>query len=408
MTGPLTHIRVLDLSRVLAGPWASQLLADLGAEVIKIERPGVGDDTRSWGPPFLKDETGEETGEAAYYLATNRAKKSVAVDFSTPEGGDLIRRLAKVSDVVLENFKVGGLARHGLAYKDLAAINPGLIYCSITGFGQTGPLRNRPGYDFIVQAMGGLMSITGERDDRPGGGPQKVGVAVADLFTGMYAGVGILAALAHRTRTGEGQHIDLALLDCLVASLATQNMNYFVSGRVPERRGNAHANIVPYQVFESADGHLVIGVGNDGQFRRFCEASGLADLAEDARFATNAARVDNRDELIERIVPIIAARTSAHWIELFDQVRVPCGPVNRLDEVFAEPQVRHRGLHRQFPHPLSGTVDQVVSPLKFSQTPCEFEWPPPLLGQHTDGVLGELLGLDGEELARLRAAQVIG
>ncbi len=408
MSGPLSHIRVLDLSRVLAGPWASQLLGDLGAEVIKIERPGTGDDTRSWGPPFLKDEAGNETREAAYYLATNRAKKSVAVDFSTPEGGDLIRRLAALSDVVIENFKVGALARYRLAYEDLKAVNPGLVYCSITGFGQTGPLRERPGYDFIIQAMGGLMSVTGERDDRPGGGPQKVGVAVADLFTGMYASVGILAALAHRERTGEGQYIDLALLDSLVATLATQHMNYFVSGRVPERQGNAHANIVPYQVFRSSDGHLVIGVGNDGQFKRFCTVTGLDGLAEDARFATNAARVRNRDELIERIVPVIAAQPSAHWIAAFDQAGVPCGPVNRLDEVFADPQIRHRELHRNLPHPLAGQLDQVVSPLRFSATPCDFDHPPPLLGQHTDAVLGELLDLSEAELASLREAGVIG
>lgn len=407
MSGPLTHIRVLDLSRVLAGPWAGQIFADLGARVIKVERPGVGDDTRSWGPPFLKDRAGKATRESAYYLSTNRGKKSVAIDISLPQGAELVRGLARESDILVENFKVDGLARHGLDYAAIRDVNPGLIYCSITGFGQTGPYRHRPGYDFVAQAMGGMMSITGERDDAPGGGPQKVGVAIADILTGMYATIAVLAALSHRDRTGEGQHIEVSLLDCLIASLGSQHMNYFVSGTTPGRRGNAHANIVPYQVFAAADGDIVLAIGNDGQFARFCEIADCPELAADERFSTNAARVENRHLLIPEISRVMARKPVREWVDDLNAAKIAVGPVNNIEQVFADVQVRHRGMLRELEHPLSGTVTQVVSPMRFSASEPDYENAPPLLGQHTNQVLGEVLGLDAAAIRALRDKGIV-
>jgi len=406
MPRPLSHIRVLDLSRVLAGPWASQNLADLGAEVIKIERPGVGDDTRSWGPPFLKDAEGRDTNESAYYLSVNRGKKSVTLDISKPEGQRIARELAARCDVLLENYKVGGLAKYGLGYNDVRKINPRIVYCSITGFGQTGPHAHRPGYDFIFQGMGGLMSITGERDDLPGGGPQKVGIAITDVLTGMYAALAITAAIAHRERSGEGQYIDMALLDTIVAFGANQIFNYFVSGKVPGRYGNAHANLVPYEVFTTADGHIILAAGNDGQWESFCKAAGRPELAADARFRTNPDRIRNRKELIPLIRDIMKERNRKDWIERLDAAGVPCGPINDYREVFEDPQVKHRGLRVDMPHP-HGSVPTVASPMRFSKTPVEYKLPPPQLGEHTREVLGDLLGLRSEELDRLAAANII-
>jgi formyl-CoA transferase len=407
MPRPLSHIRVLDLSRVLAGPWASQNLADLGAEVIKIERPGSGDDTRSWGPPFLKDAQGRETNESAYYLSVNRGKKSVTLDISKPEGQRIARELAARCDVLLENYKVGGLAKYGLGYDDVRKINPRIVYCSITGFGQTGPHAHRPGYDFIFQGMGGLMSITGERDDLPGGGPQKVGIAVTDVLTGMYAALAVTAAVAHRERTGEGQYIDLALLDTIVAFGANQIFNYFVSGKVPGRYGNAHANLVPYEVFPTADGHVILAAGNDGQWESFCKAAGRPELAADARFRTNPNRIRNRKELIPLIRDIMKERERKDWIERLDAAGVPCGPINDYKEVFDDPQVRHRQLKIETPHPLSGSLPGIASPMRFSETPVEYKLPPPLLGEHTREVLGDLLGMRNDELDRLATAKII-
>lgn len=406
--GALSHIRVLDLSRVLAGPWAGQTLADLGADVIKIERPGSGDDTRHWGPPYLRDTEGNETAEAAYYLAANRNKRSVAIDITRPQGQALIRDMAARADIVIENYKVGGLARYGLDDASLRKVNPQLIYCSITGFGQDGPYRNRPGYDFIIQAMGGLMSVTGERDDLPGGGPQKAGVAMADLNTGLYATIAILAALTHRERTGEGQYIDMALLDVQVATLANQATNYLVSGEVPRRYGNAHPNIVPYQAFATRDGHMILAIGNDGQFRRFCELVGRAGLADDPRFATNTARVANRETLIPEIGHLLLERTTDDWLVALESITIPCGPINTLDQVFRDPQVRARNMLIELDHPLAGTLSLVGSPLKLSATPPEYRAAPPLLGEHSRQVLGELLGLDGEALDGLVRAGVVG
>ena len=407
MPGPLSHIRVLDLSRVLAGPWAGQNLADLGAEVIKVERPGQGDDTRRWGPPYLKDAAGRDTSEPAYYLSCNRGKKSIVLDLATPEGQRLVRELAAKCDILLENYKVGGLARFGLGYDDLEASHPHLIYCSITGFGQTGPCRERAGYDLIAQGMGGLMSITGEPDGAPGGGPKRVGVAIADLFSGMYATIAVLAALARRERTGRGQHIDLALLDCQVAMLANQAMNYLTSGRPPPRMGNAHPNVVPYQPFATADGEIIVAVGNDTQFAGLCAAIGRPELADDPDFATNAARIRNRERLLPMIAEQLKARTNREWQDALEAVGVPCGPINALDEVFADPQVRARGMRFELDHPLAGRVPMVASPMRFSETPIEYHAPPPLLGEHTDDVLGELLGLDAGAIARLREGGVI-
>jgi len=402
----LAGVRVLDLSRVLAGPWCTQTLADLGADVIKVERPGSGDDTRGWGPPFLKDAEGHDTAEAAYYLGTNRNKRSLTLDLAQPEGQELVRRLALQSDVLVENFKVGDMARYGLDAAAMLALNPRLVYCSITGFGQTGPYRDRAGYDYAVQAMGGLMSITGERDDAAGGGPQKVGVAVADLFTGMYATVAILAALRHRDATGQGQAIDLALLDSQVAMLANLGANYLVTGQAPARAGNAHLNIVPYQVFEVADGHLVLAVGNDGQFAKFCAIAGQPGWAEDARFAKNADRVRHREQLVPMVAAVMRTRAKADWLQALEAAKLPCGPINDLAEVFADPQVRARGMVTEIAHPLAGSVKLVSSPIKLAATPVQPRRAPPLLGQHTDEVLAGL-GLDADTRAGLRSRGVI-
>jgi crotonobetainyl-CoA:carnitine CoA-transferase CaiB-like acyl-CoA transferase len=404
MPGPLQGIRVLDLSRILAGPWASQMLADLGAEVIKIERPGSGDDTRGWGPPYMPDESGNATGEAAYFHSANRGKHSVCIDIAQARGQALIRELAAHCDVFIENFKVGGLEKYGLDYPSLQAINPQLVYCSITGFGQDGPYAQRAGYDFMIQAMGGMMSVTGEAD----GQPLKIGVALADVSTGLYAANAIQAALIHQLKTGQGQYIDMALLDVQVATLANQAMNYLASGNNPQRYGNAHPNIVPYQAFETSDGFIILAVGNDAQFERFCELAGKPGLAADERFQKNSARVRHRDSLVPVVVEIMRSRSSAEWLEQLNQRGIPCGPINNLDQVFADPQVRHRGMQLDLAHPSAGRVASVANPIKFSQTPIEYKQSPPLLGQHTDAVLGRLLDLDSSELAELRAATIIG
>jgi len=408
MAGPLSHLTILDLSRVLAGPWCTQLLADLGATVIKIERPGSGDDTRAWGPPFLRDAAGDDTSEAAYYLACNRGKLSVAVDFTQPEGQRIVRDLALQAAVLVENFKVGGLAKYNLDYTSVAALNPRLVYASITGFGQNGPYADRAGYDFIIQGMSGFMSVTGERDELAGGGPQKAGVAITDLMTGMYAAVGILAALQHRDRTGVGQHIDLALLDSAVAMMAVMGMNHLVSGTPPGRAGNAHQNIVPYQVFACADGHLILAVGNDSQFAKFCAVAGHPDWARDARFVRNVDRVRNRDALVPLVAASIATRPQREWLAALEEVGVPCGPINKLDAVFADPQLLARGMKLDLPHPLAGTVPQVNVPVRMSETPLAPERAPPLLAQHTLQVLRERLALDDATVARLASAGVIG
>ena len=404
----LSHIRVLDLSRILAGPWAGQVLADLGADVIKIERPGVGDDTRQWGPPYLTDAKGQPTDQSAYFLAANRGKKSVAVDITSAAGQDIIRQLAATCDVVIENFKVGGLKKYGLDYEGLKAVNPKLVYCSITGFGQDGPYAQRAGYDFMIQAMGGLMSITGEPDGTPGGQPEKVGVAVSDVFTGLYSVIGIQAALAHRDRTGEGQHIDMALLDVQVSVLANQALNYLVSGTAPTRMGNAHPNIVPYQAFQTKDGHLILAIGNDGQFTRFCRVANRPELSEDKRFATNPDRVANRDDLVPVIMEILLTRTTDDWLGALESEHVPCGPINSIDQVFADPQVIHRGLQLDLNHPSAGTAPGVASPIKMSASPPSCDTPPPTLGQHTEDILQQILDMDRDDLARLRESGVIG
>ena len=416
----LDGIRVLDLSRVLAGPWCTQTLADLGADVIKIERPGSGDDTRGWGPPFLQDADGRDTAEAAYYLGANRNKRSVTCDISQPDGQALVRELVPLCDVFVENFKVGDMARYGLDHGSLKALNPRLVYCSVTGFGQTGPYRERAGYDYAVQGMGGLMSVTGERDDlvdakgQPvAGGPQKVGVAVADLFTGMYATVAILAALRHAEKTGEGQAIDMALLDTQVAMLANLGANYLVSGKVPGRSGNAHQNIVPYQVFETAsapDGskdHIILAVGNDGQFGKFCDVAGRPELAQDPRFARNQDRVRNRADLVPMLEALMKQRSKAGWLATLESAKVPCGAINNLAEVFDDLQVRQRGMVDAWQHPIDPALRLVASPMKLSATPVRTDRPPPLLGQHTAEVLGELLGRTPLQLAGLKDRKVI-
>ena len=404
---PLAGLRVLDMSRILAGPWCGQVLADLGAEVIKVERPGKGDDTRAWGPPFLKDPDGEDTSESAYYLCANRGKQSVTLDIAKAEGQAIARELAQHADILLENYKVGDLKRYGLDYATLSALNPRLVYCSITGFGQDGPFKDRAGYDFMVQGMGGLMSITGERDDLPGGGPQKAGVAIADLMTGMYSTVAILAAIEERHRSGRGQHIDMALLDTQVAWLANQNTNYLVGGEVPIRMGNAHPNVVPYQTFPTKDGDVIIAIGNDGQFKKFCEAAGIPETGHDPRYASNALRIANRDTCIAAIAPAVKLKTTAEWIAVLEPLGVPCGPIHRLDDVFANPQIKHRGMQVDVPHPLSGEVPLVANPIKYSRTPLSYDTPPPLLSQHTDQVLQNLLGKSDAEIAALRAAGII-
>ena len=413
---PLRGVRILDLSRVLAGPWCTQTLADLGADVVKVERPpgpgsSGGDDTRGWGPPFLKGTDGNDTAEAAYYLGANRNKRSITIDIARPEGQTLIRRIALQSDVFVENYKVGDMARYGLDATSLHALNPRLVYCSITGFGQTGPYRERAGYDYAVQGMGGLMSVTGPSraeiaDDASGGGPQKVGVAVADLFTGMYASTAILAALRHRDLTGEGQAIDMALLDTQVAMLANLGANYLTSGAVPQRMGNAHQNIVPYQVFEVADGHMIVAVGNDSQFAKFCEVAGQPELARDARFTRNADRVRHRAVLVPLLAAFMKTRARADWLSTLEAAKVPCGSINDMADVFADPQVLARDMTVEMPHPLSGSVRLVASPMKFSATPVQYRRPPPLLGEHTEQILGEF-GLTDAEIVALRTAQAI-
>ncbi|MFK0312451.1 CaiB/BaiF CoA transferase family protein [Pseudomonas sp. NPDC090233] len=405
--GALSHLRVLDLSRVLAGPWSGQILADLGADVIKVERPGSGDDTRAWGPPFLKDAQGENTSEAAYYLSANRNKRSVTIDFTQPEGQRLVRELAAKSDIVIENFKVGGLAAYGLDYASLKARNPKLIYCSITGFGQTGPYAKRAGYDFMIQGLGGLMSLTGRPDGEEGAGPVKVGVALTDILTGLYSTVAVLAALAHRDQAGVGQHIDMALLDVQVACLANQAMNYLTTGNPPRRLGNAHPNIVPYQDFPTADGDFILTVGNDGQFRKFAEVAGQPQWADDPRFATNKLRVANRAELIPLIRQATVFKTTAEWVSQLEAAGVPCGPINDLAQMFQDPQVLARGLAVSIAHPLAGSVPQVASPIRLSETPVEYRRAPPLLGEHTAAVLSDMLGLDADALEHLRTAGVI-
>jgi crotonobetainyl-CoA:carnitine CoA-transferase CaiB-like acyl-CoA transferase len=407
----LDGIRILDLSRVLAGPWCTQTLADLGADVIKIERPGSGDDTRTWGPPFLKDAQGADT-EAAYYLGTNRNKRSVTCDIAQPAGQALVRELAAHCDVFVENFKVGDMARYGLDYASLKAINPRLVYCSVTGFGQNGPYADRAGYDYAIQGMGGLMSVTGERDDL-GGGPQKVGVAVADLMTGMYATVAILAALRHAEKTGEGQQVDMALLDTQVAMLANLGANYLVSGKAPGRAGNAHQNIVPYQVFEvapAADGskdHLILAVGNDSQYAKFCAVANIPELATNPLFATNRNRVQNRGQLVPMLEAVMKTRGKADWLAALEAAKVPCGAINSLAEVFADPQIEARGMVTEWKHPVKDDLKLVSSPIRLSATPVRTDLPPPLLGQHTDEVLRELLNYSEAKLSELKGGKAI-
>ncbi len=403
----LDDILVLDLSRVLAGPWATQNLADLGADVIKVEKPGEGDDTRRWGPPFLTDPETGQPADAAYYLAANRGKRSITVDMATPEGQAIIRDLAAKADVLVENYKFGGLRKYGLDYAALAALNPRLIYCSITGFGQTGPYAPRAGYDFLIQGMGGLMSITGERDDLPGGGPQKAGVALADVMTGLYSTIAILGALHQRGRSGRGQHLDMALLDVQVGTLANQAMFYLVGGEAPKRIGNGHATVVPYQSFPTADGHVIIAVGNDSQFGRLVAELGHPEWASDERFATPGARVVNRDLLIPLIIAETSKRSMADLIAAMEKRGVPCGPINTVDKVFNDPHVQARQLRRDVPHTQQGSVPSVASPLRLSDSPVSYEHGPPLLGEHTDQVLEQHLGLDAARLADLRKRGVI-
>ena len=402
--GPLDGIRILDLSRVLAGPFCTQMLADLGAEVIKVERPGVGDETRSWGPPFVKDEAGADTTESAYYLCANRNKRSITVDFSQPRGVALVKRLLEGCDALVENFKVGGLAKFGLGYGQLREAFPALVYASITGFGQTGPYAHRPGYDMMAQGMGGLISITGE-PDRP---PSKVPVAINDVMTGMYTAVALLSALRHRDLTGEGQHVDVGLLDVQVSWLANVASNYLIGGEIPRRLGTAHPNSVPYQVFPASDGFIIIAANNDRQFRRFCEAAGTPELPDDPDFASNTLRVRNRDRLIPRIEAVTRTRTTAAWMEALEAAGVPCGPVNTIDQVFADPQVEARGMQIRMPHPLAGEdVRLVGSPMHFSRTPVSYRHAPPTLGQHTDEVLARMLGMSEGERGALRSGGVI-
>jgi crotonobetainyl-CoA:carnitine CoA-transferase CaiB-like acyl-CoA transferase len=406
--GALSKVRVLDLSRVLAGPWASQILGDLGADILKVERPGAGDDTRLWGPPFLKDPQGQPTGESAYYLCTNRNKRSLAIDMALPAGQALIRELAMQCDVVIENFKVGGLKAYGLDAESLRALNPRLIYCSITGFGQTGPYAHRAGYDFLIQGMGGLMSVTGRGDDQPGAGPMKVGVALTDIMTGLYASTAILAALQARHTSGEGQHIDLALLDVQVASLANQGMNYLYSGQLPQRMGNAHPNTVPYQDFPTEDGHMILAIGNDGQFAKFCAAAGHAEWASDERFATNAARVSNRQTLIPLIQAVTQTRSTRAWVSMLENVGVPCGPIHTVDQVYQDPQVQARQMTFDMHHPTAGPIPLVANPIRMSHTPVDYRHAPPMLGQHTREVLAEVLGMTEDSLNDLKQQGVFG
>lgn len=400
MPGPLSHIRVLDLSRIMAGPWAGQVMADLGADVIKVERAGAGDDTRTWGPPYLKDKDGKDTRESGYFLSVNRGKRSVELDLASKRDQDIVKELTKRSDIVLENFKVGTLPRYGLGYEDLAAVNPKLIYCSITGFGQSGPYRDNAAYDFMIQGMGGLMSITGERDDAPGGGPQKVGVPIVDIMTGMYATIACLAALARRNETGQGEYIDLAMLDVQASFLANQAMNYLVSGKPPKRSGNRHPNIQPQDVFPVRDGHIVLACGNDGQYRKLCEAMGKPELADDPRFADNKSRVVNLAILHPIISECLLTRDLKDWLQDLEARGVPCGPINTIPMVFEDPQIKHRNMLRELSHPAAGTVKQVVSPMNFKNAPLSFDRPPPMLGEHTKDVLREL-GLPVDEAEKI-------
>ena len=406
-TGPLSGLRVLDMSRVLAGPWSGQLLADFGADVVKVERPGVGDDTRGWGPPYLKDADGKETGEAAYYMSANRAKRSLTLDISLPEGQEVCSALAAHADILLENYKAGGLAKYGLDYDSLKARNPRLIYCSITGFGHTGPYAARAGYDMIIQGAGGFMSITGERDDLPGGGPQKGGVAVADLMTGMYATVAVLAALAWRETSGLGQHIDLALLDTQVSWLANQAMNYLVSGKAPERAGNAHQNIVPYGVFPARDGHMILGIGNNTQLAKFLEIARRPELMEDERFKTNTLRVQNREAVVAIIGGITAMRDLDDWLADLEPAGVPSGPINTIDRVFDDPQILARGMRVKIPHALGIDVEYAGNPIRFSASPVDYPRAAPLLGEHSGDVLEDWLGLDETAIEALRRNGVV-
>jgi glutaryl-CoA transferase len=407
MAGPLDNIRILDLTRVLAGPWATQIFADFGAEVIKVEKPGEGDDTRSWGPPFVTNPDGSR-GDAAYYISANRGKQSVTIDIAKSEGQKLLRELAAKSDILVENFKVGGLKKYGLDYESLKAVNPRLIYCSITGFGQTGPYAQRAGYDFMIQGMGGIMSVTGQPDGTPGAEPLKAGVAYADVFTGLYAAIGVLAALHHRDRTGEGQYLDLALLDTQVSVLANQALYYLVSGIAPKRVGNAHNNIVPYQTFASKDGFVIIAVGNDRQFREFTKIAGVPEFADDPRFQTNRGRVENRDILIPLLREPMKQRTTAEWVEILEAVAVPCGPINTIDQVFADPQVKARGLSVTLSRTDGTVTPGVANPVKFSATPIEYAKAAPPLGDATEAVLSRILGLGPEDIAKLRDSASIG
>ena len=404
MAGPLSHIRVLDLSRVLAGPWAGQNMADLGAEVIKVERPKTGDDSRAYGPPWMKDEQGNETSEAAYFMAANRGKKSITVNLTHPEGQALVRDLAAKCDVLIENYKVGDLDRYGLGYKDLSKINPGLVYCSVTGFGQTGPFREKPGYDFMAQGMAGLMSVTGIPDGEPGGGPMRVGVPVIDIFTGMYATIAINAALAHRAVTGVGQHVDVALLDSCIALLANQGMTYLSTGESPQRLGNTHPSIVPYQVFPTSDGSVILACGNDNLFAKFCAAAHRDDLPQDERFTKNANRVKHRATLVPVLEDIFKQRSTDDWVNALETAGVPCGPINTVAQAFANPQVQSRGMQIQLPHPLAGQVPLMGSPMKFSGTPVEHKLAPPVLGQHAEEILEQILGMDAPAREKLRAS----
>ncbi len=406
-TGALSHIRVLDLSRILAGPWAAQMLGDLGAEIIKVERPGAGDDTRGWGPPYVKDANGNDTTDSTYCLSANRNKKSVTIDFTRPEGQKLVRELAARSDVVIENFKVGGLEKYGLDYESLERINPALIYCSITGFGQTGPYAPRAGYDFLIQGLGGLMSFTGRPDEEPGGGPMKVGVALADIMTGMYSATAILAALTYRAETGVGQYIDMALLDVQVGVLSNQAMNYLHTGVLPKRMGNAHPNVVPYQDFHTSDGYVIIAVGNDTQFARLAQAIGKPEWASDPQFSTNSQRVKNRDSLIAAMNDITRTRTTDEWVELFESIGIPCGPINDLEHVFKDPQVIARNMQISMHHPKYGNMPLVANPIRLSETPVQYRHAPPALGEHTEQVLAELLGIDSKRFAQLHRDNIV-
>jgi len=405
--GALAHIKVLDLTRILAGPWATQNLADMGAEVIKVERPRVGDDTRAWGPPFLKDAEGRETADSSYFLSANRGKKSITVDLAAPEGQQIIRELAREADVVVENYKVGTLARYGLGYDDLRALNPRLVYCSITGFGQSGPYAALPGYDFVFQGMGGLMSITGLPDDEPGGGPIKSGIAITDLLTGMYASTAILAALEHRNVSGEGQYIDMALLDCVVTINSYQAINYFLSGKIPQRMGNAHSNMVPYQVFRCREGDVIVAVGNDAQYRALCEVIGRPELATDPRFTSAGQRNRNRDALIPQIAEAMLTRTMTEWVERMEAANVPCGPIYNMQQVFEDEQVRHRGMQLSLPHGAGVQAPGLANPIRLSATPIQYERAAPTLGEHTEAVLRDKLGFDDARLDSLRAKGVI-